>query len=112
MTSKLGFLFQENYFTYLNFQAVGQTILLLQLPCVCGMAHRVVRVGERMSAQCVQQDKVHKTSTIFPGRTESCRAVILTMLLSPEVEFKDSSESNLKQLSENGFPAWLICQGS
>lgn len=112
MTSKLGFLFQENYFTYLNFQVVGQTIASSAPACLWNGSQRAVRVGQRTSAQCVQQGEVHKASTIFPGRTESCKTVILTMLLSPEVEFKDCSESNLKQLSENGFPGWFICQGS
>lgn len=60
----------------------------------------------------MKQGEEHKASTIFARRTESCKTVILTMLLSPKVEFKDCSESNLKQLSENGFPGWLICQGS
>lgn len=112
MTSKLGFLFRENYFTYLNFQAAGQTIASSAPACLWNSSQRVVRAGEGMSAQCVQQGKVHKASTIFPRRIESCKTVILTMLLSPEVEFKDCSESNLKQLSENGFPGWLVCQGS
>lgn len=60
----------------------------------------------------MKQGKVHKARTIFARRTESGRTVISTMLLSPEVEFKDCSESNFKQLSEDGFPGWLICQGS
>lgn len=55
--------------------------------------------------------KVHKAGTIFARTTESSKTIILTMLLSPKVRFKDCSESNLKQLSENGFPGWLICQG-
>lgn len=55
--------------------------------------------------------EVHKAGTIFARRTESSKTVILTMLLSPKVRFKDCSESNLKQLSENGFPGWFICQG-
>lgn len=104
MTSKLGFLFWENYFTYLNFQAAGQTIdYSSALACFWKGSQRAVRVGKRTSAQCVQQGKVHKANSIFPGRSESCKTVILTMLLSPEVEFKDCSESSLKQLSENGF---------
>lgn len=71
MTSKLGFLFQEKYFTYLNFQAVGQAIASSALLCLWNNSQRVVRVGERMSAQCVQQGRLHKANTIFPGRTES-----------------------------------------
>lgn len=57
----------------------------------------------------MKQGKVHKASTIFARRTESDKTVILTMLLSTKVEFKDCSESNLKQLSENGFPDMSIC---
>lgn len=81
-----GILFWENYFTYLNFQAAGQTIdYSSALACFWKGSQRAVRVGKRTSAQCVQQGKVHKANSIFPGRSESCKTVILTMLLSPEV---------------------------
>lgn len=47
---KVGVLFQENYFTYLNFQVTGQTIASSALACLWNGLQRAVRVGQRMSA--------------------------------------------------------------
>lgn len=41
----MSFLFQENYFTYLSFQVVGQTIASPALACLWKGLQRVVKVG-------------------------------------------------------------------
>lgn len=65
---------------------------------------REVRAGQGMPAFSINQGRVHKTSTMFARRAESHQTLVLTMLLSPETEFKVCSESNLKQFFENGSP--------
>lgn len=110
MTSKLGFSFQGNYFTYWNFQAEDR-LLLLQLRCVCGMVCREQWGLERgcLLSVCNRAGDAKQT-LFFLGGWKACKTIILTMLLSAEVEFKDCSESNLKQLSRMAFQGGLYAK--
>lgn len=110
MTSKLGFSFQENYFTYWNFQAVGPAIASSAPLCLWNGLQRAVRLERGCLLSVCNRAGDAKQTLFFLGGWKACKTIILTMLLSAEVEFKDCSESNLKQLSRMAFQGGLYAK--